>query len=152
MASTADKPIDHEFQMHALKAGGHYARQKMLELKDELRVFHNQPGSKVVEREKGCFGGAFNAWVTAGEPLHVCTVWLMAVTEAFAVHEIHELIKTEVIDPWDGEMDVLSEGERDRFVAYKMRLGPAEISHEEQQIGQSWCISHAAGGIARYWK
>jgi hypothetical protein len=46
--------------MYAYRTGGHQARQKVLELKDELKEFHNQIGSQVKESEKGCFGGAFN--------------------------------------------------------------------------------------------
>jgi hypothetical protein len=47
--------------MHAYRAGGHQARQKIMELKEELKVYHNQAGSKVIEGERGYFGGALNA-------------------------------------------------------------------------------------------
>jgi hypothetical protein len=143
----ADKPIDHEFLMHAYRAGGHQARQKMMELKEELKVYHNQAGSKVIEGERGCFGGALNAWIRAGEPREICTVWLMAITEGFAVTEVCELIKTEI---FDGEMERMGQGEVDEFVAYKMRLGPAEISGAEQKTGEKWCVEQAVDGLARY--
>jgi hypothetical protein len=107
----ADKPIEHEFLMHAYRAGGHQARQKMMELKEELKVYHNQAGSKVIEGE-------------------VC-----------------ELIKTEI---FDGEMERMGQGEVDEFVAYKMRLGPAEISGAEQKTGEKWCVEQAVDGLARY--
>jgi hypothetical protein len=54
--------------MHTYRTGGYQARQKVLELKDELKEFHNQIGSQVKESEKGCFGGAFNVWLRAGVP------------------------------------------------------------------------------------
>jgi hypothetical protein len=46
--------------MHTYRTKGYQARQKVLELKDELKEFYNQIGSQVKESEKGCFGGAFN--------------------------------------------------------------------------------------------
>jgi hypothetical protein len=60
-------------------------------------------------------------------------VWLIAITEGFAATEAYELIKTEI---FDGEIERMGQGEVDEFVAYKMRLRPAEISGAEQKTGE----------------
>lgn len=52
--------------MHAHRAGMAPARNKIYELKEKLKEWHNQEGSEVQEDEKGCFGGAYNAWFRGG--------------------------------------------------------------------------------------
>jgi hypothetical protein len=97
----------------------------VLELKNELKEFHNQGGGQVKESEKGCFGGAFNAWLRAGAPEQVCTVQHMAMIEGFAVSEIERLISTEEVDGQAVE----------EFKAFNMRLGEGQLSRAEQDIG-----------------
>jgi hypothetical protein len=55
----------------AWRRGGVAAIGKVLALKKELEEWHNQPGSQVKEDEKGCFGGAWNAWYRA-TPKPIC--------------------------------------------------------------------------------
>jgi hypothetical protein len=143
----APKQIDYELSMHAYRTGGHQARQKVLELKDELKDFHNQVGSQVKESEKGCFGGAFNAWLRAGAPEQVCTVQHMAMIEGFAISEIERLISTEEID---GQADVMGEQAVEEFKAFDMRLGEGQLSRAEQDVGMEWCLGHKEGGEAKY--
>jgi hypothetical protein len=143
----APKQIDYELSMHAHRTGGHQARQKVLELKDELKEFHNQVGSQVKESEKGCFGGAFNAWLRAGAPERVCTVQHMAMIEGFAISEIERLISTEVVD---GEPDVMGGQAVEEFRAFRIRLGEAQLSRAEQEAGMEWCLEHKDGGEAKY--
>ena len=58
----------------AWRRGGMAATSKVLALKEELREWHNQPGSQIREDEKGCFRAAWNAWYRATpKPLHLDT-------------------------------------------------------------------------------
>jgi hypothetical protein len=92
--------------MYTYRTRGHQARQKVLELKDELKEFYNQISSQVKESEKGCFGGAFNVWLRAGAPKQVCTIQHIAMIKGFAISEIERLISTEEVN---GQADVMGE-------------------------------------------
>jgi hypothetical protein len=115
----APKPIDHEFLMHAFRAGGHQARQKMHELKDKLKDFHNNTsGSEVRQDEKGCFGGAYNAWFRAGCPGNDESVlFQMATVEAYQMDKIFDLISVDV--SWDKRM---TDDGKSAFMAFEMEL------------------------------
>jgi hypothetical protein len=60
----------------------------MRESKEKLKEFHKQTGSQVKEIEKGCFGGAFNAWLGAGAPQQTYTIQHMAMIEGFAISRL----------------------------------------------------------------
>ena len=137
----APKQIDFALSLHATKTGGHQAREKVLELKDELKEFHNQAGNQVREDEKGCFGGAHNAWLRAGRPEERCVVTRMALIEGFATSEIQRMISTEIDDPDEGP-EMMTEEAREEFLAFEMRLKLHQLSEEEKNIGWEWCKEH----------
>jgi len=66
----------------------------ILELRKKLKKWHEQEGSKVAESEKGCFGGAYNAWFTAGcKEDEDDLVYQMMTVEAYNTHQIWDIIK-----------------------------------------------------------
>jgi hypothetical protein len=118
----------------------------MFELKDKLKEWHNQPGSKVQADEKGCFGGAYNAWFReSGGVLDEGQVCRMAILECFNVDAIYTIM---LIDPYKGEM--MTEEQRQRLLDFELVLDVKDLEVREYRVGIRFALGLTENGLVRY--
>jgi hypothetical protein len=132
--------------MNAHRNGSGPARTKLFELKDELKEWHNQPGSKVQADEKGCFGGAYNAWLReSGGILDEGQVCEMAILECFNVKALFNIM---LVDLDKGDM--MTEEQRQRLLDFELVLDMKDLEVLEYEAGIQCALGLKENGLARY--
>jgi hypothetical protein len=131
--------------MNAHCTGSGPARTKLFELKDKLKEWHNQPGSKVQADEKGCFGGAYNAWFREGCTLDQGQVCEMAILECFNMDALFHIMKVN-----EDEEDMMTEVQRQRLLDFELVLDVTNLGVREYRVRLQFALGLKENGLARY--